>query len=76
LVTPEITPSVIIEGDLIGKVIALNFSDHDITDARKFPEIAWYKYLCTKNVPGIGAILVEPQGWVTRLEKSGILNLL
>jgi hypothetical protein len=73
---PEIPPGVIIEGDLMGKVVALKFSDHDITDAQKFPELAWDKYLRTKSVPGTGAILVEPQSWVVGLEKSGILNLL
>jgi hypothetical protein len=76
LVMPEIPPGVIIEGDLMGKVVALKFLDHDITDAQKFLELAWDKYLCTKSVPGIGAILVEPQSWASRLEKSGILNLL
>jgi hypothetical protein len=33
LVTPEIPHGGIIEGDLMGKVVALNFLDHDIKDA-------------------------------------------
>jgi hypothetical protein len=33
LVTPKIPPNFIIEGDMMGKVIVLKFSDHDITDA-------------------------------------------
>jgi hypothetical protein len=76
LVTLDIPPGVIIEGDPMGKVVSLKFSDHDITYAQKFLDLAWDKYLCTKSVLGTGAILVEPQSWVTELEKSVILNWL
>ena len=37
LVTPDIPPDVIIEGDLMGKVVALKFLDHGIKYAQKFP---------------------------------------
>jgi hypothetical protein len=60
LVTPDIPPGVVIEGDLMGKVAALNFSNHDIIDALKFPELAQDKCLHTKSVPGTSEILVEP----------------
>lgn len=64
LVTPDIPPDIIIEGDhdlahLMGKVVALKFSDHDIADAQKFPELARDEYLRTKSILGTGAILVE-----------------
>jgi len=42
------------------KVFALKFLDHDITYAQKFLELAQDKYLCTKIILGMGAILVEP----------------
>jgi hypothetical protein len=71
-----IPPGVSVEGDMLGKISTLKFSDHDIMDEKKFPELAREKYLCTKSVPGTGEILLEPQMWATRLEKSGILNLL
>jgi hypothetical protein len=71
-----IPPSVSVEGDMLGKVFSLKFVDHDITDEQKFLELAREKYLCTKSVPGIGAILLETQTWETRLMKMGILNLL
>jgi hypothetical protein len=44
--------------------------------SRSFLELEREKYLCTKSVSGIGAILVETQMWETRLENSGILNLM
>jgi hypothetical protein len=38
LVTPGIPPGVIVEGDMLGKVVALKFVDHDITNIHKFLE--------------------------------------
>jgi hypothetical protein len=60
LVMPQIPPSVIIEGDLMGKVTTLKYLDHEITNAQKFPELSWEKYVCTKILPGTSAILFEP----------------
>jgi hypothetical protein len=37
LATPKIPPSVIVEGDMLGNIVALKFVDHDITDEQKFP---------------------------------------
>jgi hypothetical protein len=60
LVTLEIPPGVIIEGDMLGKIVALKFIDHDIMDEHKFPELEHEKYFCTKSVPGTREILLEP----------------
>jgi hypothetical protein len=60
LVTLEIPSGVIIEGDMLGNIVALKFVDHDITDEKKFSKIAWEKSLCPKIVLGTGAILLEP----------------
>jgi hypothetical protein len=76
LVMPEIPQSVIIEGDLMGKVDALNFSNHNIKNAQKVPKLAREKYLLTKILPRTCAILVKPQSWVRGMKKSGMLNLL
>jgi hypothetical protein len=50
--TSPVPPSASVEGDILGKVVALNFLDHDITDKKKFPELAMEKYLCAKSVSG------------------------
>jgi hypothetical protein len=63
----DIPPDVIIEGDMMGKVVALKCLDHDTTYPQTFLELGWYKYLHTKSIPGIGAILVESQKWATGL---------
>jgi hypothetical protein len=71
-----VPPGVSIEGEMLRKVVGLKFMDHDITDEKKFPELAREKYLHTRSIPGTGEILLETQEWATCLEKEGILNLL
>jgi hypothetical protein len=74
--TLEILVGLIVEGDMLGKIVAQNFANHDIKDEPKFLELVQEKYLCNKIILGTREILLEPQTWATRLEKSGILNLL
>jgi hypothetical protein len=67
--TSPVPPGVSIEGDMLGRLSSLKFMDHDITDEKKFPELAREKYLCTKSIPGTGEIVLETQVWETGLEK-------
>jgi hypothetical protein len=52
LPTSPVPLGVSIEGDILGKVAGIKFMDHDITDAKKFPDLAKEKYLHTRSVPG------------------------
>jgi hypothetical protein len=61
---------------MLGKVVGLNFMDHDITDEKKFLDLARENYLHTRSVPRTGEIMLETHEWVIGLEKAGILNLL
>jgi len=54
LVTLEIPAGIIVEGDMLGRIAALKFAKHNITDEQKFPELERENYLCTKSIPGIG----------------------
>jgi hypothetical protein len=51
LVTPMIPPGVTVEGDMLGAVGSLKFSDHDLADLKKFPELVPHNYLCTSLRP-------------------------
>jgi hypothetical protein len=75
LVEPEIPPGVIVEEDMLGLVPNLKYADHDITDEKKFPELAPSKYLKKYINAETQMIVIEPQTWETGLEKVGILNL-
>jgi len=60
LVTQEIPPGVIVEGNMLGKIISLKFANYNITDEQKFPEMEWENYLCTKSIPRTREIMLEP----------------
>jgi hypothetical protein len=45
MVTPVIPPGVTVEGDMLGAIGNLRYSDHDLEDLKKFPELAPHNYL-------------------------------
>jgi hypothetical protein len=45
-------PNVSLEGDILNKVASFKFVLHNITNEKKFPELAWEKYFCGKSVMG------------------------
>jgi hypothetical protein len=58
---PEIPPSVIFEGDMIGVVLNLKFLYHDMSDEKKFSELAPRKYLNTSIFLETSFIWIEPK---------------
>jgi hypothetical protein len=44
LMEPNIPHGVIVEGDMLGMIPQLKYVDHDITDKKKFSELALHKY--------------------------------
>jgi hypothetical protein len=44
---------------MLSKVSGLKFMDHDITEEKKFLELAREKYLCAKSVLGTRVIVLE-----------------
>jgi hypothetical protein len=73
LETSLVPPGVIIEGDMLDKVVSLKFMDHDITDEQKFSNFSREKLFCAKSVPGTKMIVLETHVWEIRIEKVGIL---
>jgi hypothetical protein len=61
LETSPVPPSVSIEGDILVKVVELKFADHDITDEKKFLELAREKYVCANSILVIRVIMLETQ---------------
>jgi hypothetical protein len=76
LMEPKIPRGVIVEGDMLGAMSSLKFVDHDLSNEKKFLDLAQRKYLNTFIDPETSFIIVEPKTWETGLEKSRILNLL
>jgi hypothetical protein len=43
----EIPLGVIVEGDMLGEILSLKFVDHDLSDEKKFSDLALRKYVKT-----------------------------
>jgi len=67
LVTLVIPPEVTVEGDMLGTIGSLKFSDHDLAVLKKFPELVPHNYLSTSINPNLLILIVKPQEWVTKL---------
>jgi hypothetical protein len=65
LVELKILPGVIVEEDIVGAMVNLKFSYHNLSDEKKFLELSPKKYMKTIIFLVTSFILVEPQAWET-----------
>jgi hypothetical protein len=75
LVEMEIPPGVIVEEDMLGLIPSLKYEDHDITDEKKFLELAPRNYLNRYISIKTKLVVIEPKIWETWLQKVGLMNL-
>jgi hypothetical protein len=68
MVTPMIPPSVTIEGELLHAIQKLRYSNHNLADLEKFPELAPQNYLCIGMNPRSLVITVELKDWALGLQ--------
>lgn len=67
---------IIFEGMHLGRVPNLKFEDWDLADHEKFPHLETMQLMKPKKNTMVGVIELEPQKWLCRVEKAGLLNLL
>jgi hypothetical protein len=72
---PNILEGMKVDDEMVG-VDALKYSDHDVTDAIKFPDLAPQSYLESRGEGPSSAPLLEPIQWILGLYNMGIMNLL
>jgi hypothetical protein len=65
-----------VKENLLGYVEKLKYSDHNVTNKRKFLEFMKRLYLQTMGINEVGDSIDQPLQWVAGLEKMGILGLL
>jgi hypothetical protein len=75
LVMLEIPYEVMIDEDMLGKVLQLKYADHDITDTMKFLELTLHEYLELRIYIVMNHPIHVPKVWARGLERDGILNL-
>jgi hypothetical protein len=64
------------DDNMVGGVNSLKYSDHDVSDAIKFPDLAAQSYLERRGEGPSGAPLLEPAQWILGLYNTDIMNLL
>ena len=67
---------IIFEGRHLGRVPNLKFEDWDLTGHEKFHHLETAQLMKPKQNIVAGVIKLEPQKWLHRVEKAGLLNLI
>jgi hypothetical protein len=67
IIMPKIPDGVKVDKEMIGGVNGKRFSDHDIVDVVKFPNLEQENYMECKREGPSGAPLLEPTQWILGL---------
>jgi hypothetical protein len=59
---------------MVGGVDALKYSNHDVVDVVKFPDLAPHNFLERRGEGPSGAPLLEPAQWILGLYNMRIMN--
>ena len=73
---PLIDPHVKEDGELLGYVPALKFTDYNLGDSKTYPQFRPDQYLIVQRNPRTNTDEFVPMEHVHILERSGLLNLL
>jgi hypothetical protein len=76
IVMPKIPNGVKTGDNMVGGVDSLKYSNHDVSDAIKFPYLAAQSYLESRGEGPSGMPLLEPTQWILGLYNTDIMNLL
>jgi hypothetical protein len=76
IVLPRIPEGVQVDPQLLGHVGKLKYSDHDVADETKYPELAPQVFMQKIVVNQLGETITQPHQWATGLDRTGILGLL
>jgi len=76
IVMPKIPKGVKANDRMVGGVYALKYSDHDVADTVKFPDLAPLNFLERGGGSPLGAPLLEHAQWILGLYNTDIMNLL
>jgi hypothetical protein len=75
-VLPCIPKGVQVEPQLPGHVGKLKYSNHDVSDDTKYPELASIFFMQNIVVNQLGETIIQPHQWAVGLDQIDILGLL
>lgn len=76
LQTSLLPGDIVFEGLHLERVPALKFEDWDLTNHKKFLDLATTKLMRQRKNLMAGTIELELRTWLRRVEKAGLLNIL
>jgi hypothetical protein len=65
-----------VDDDMVGRVTAIKYSDHDVTDVTNFPDLSLQVYLESRGAGSSCMPLIDTMQWILGLYNIGIMNLL
>jgi hypothetical protein len=73
---PQIPDAMVTVEDMLGNVLRLRYSDHDVHNATKLLDLAEETYLAnTMEIGPLDKTIMDPTQWIMELYKSGIISL-
>jgi hypothetical protein len=76
IVLPRIPEGVQVDPQLLGHVGKLKYSDHDVADETKYPELAPQVFMQKIVVNQLGETITQPHQWALDWTETRILGLL
>jgi hypothetical protein len=76
IVLPCIPKGVQVEPQLLGHIGKLKYSDHDVSDDTKYPELTPKVFMQNMVVNQLGETISQPHQWKVGLDRTGMLGLL
>jgi hypothetical protein len=73
---PKISEGVEISNEMVGGVNTMKYSNHDVADTIKFPNLSQQNYMESRGEVPLGMPLLAPTQWILGLYNIGIMNLL
>jgi hypothetical protein len=76
IVLPRTPEGIQVDSQLLGHVEKLKFSNHDVADERKYPDLAPQVVSETIVMNPLGGTITKPRKWEARLDRTRILGLM
>jgi hypothetical protein len=74
IVLPHIPDGVQVDPQLLGHIGKLKYSDHDVSDETKYPELALRVFMQNIVVNQLGEMISQPHQWAVGLDRTRILG--
>jgi hypothetical protein len=76
IMLPQIPEEVHVDPKLLDHIVNLKYSNHDVSDENKYPEIVAHAFMQKVVMNQLGEMISQPHQWEVGLDRTRILGLL